>query len=89
MFTAFKRNIDDKKEGIHSETNVQFFDNECKKLKRNYYPSSNYYRSNPCNESKSNIVQARSKYKNTVRKNEFIFDENETKKLEAARFSNA
>ena len=35
------------------------------------------------------MVQARSNYKNTIRKKKFLYDKEQTYKLEKARFSNA
>lgn len=58
------------------------------KPKRNYYLSLYYFRTNPCNETKPNVVKARSEYKKTVGKTLYS-TKNETKILEAARLSNA
>jgi len=64
-------------------------DKECKELKQMYYRCLNYYRSNPCDETRVDMVQARSSYKNTVRKKKYVYDKKQTHTLESARFTHA
>ena len=54
-----------------------------------YYRCLNYYRSNPCDETRVDMVQTRSSYKYTVRKKKYVYDKEHTHKLESARFTNA
>ena len=69
--------------------NMPYFDNDCKNLKKSYYRCLNIYRNYTCDENRVAMVKARSEYKNTVRKKKFIYDKDQSKKLENARFSNA
>ena len=48
----------------------------------------NYYRSNPCDETRVDMVQT-SSYTNTVRKKKYVYDKKKTHTLESARFTHA
>lgn len=39
-----------------------------------YYTRSNFYRNNPCNDTRISMVQAGSKYKSTLRKKMFMIE---------------
>jgi len=73
----------------NNENKVPYFDNECKQLKKSYYVCLNCYRNNAHNYTRIAMVHAISEYKRTLRKRKFIYDRNETKRLETARLSNA
>ena len=66
-----------------------YFDDECKKLKHDYYDNLNLYRNNPCEATRVDMVHARSNYKNTLRKKKYIYDSSQSHKLDTARFYNA
>ena len=64
----FKKNIKHySKTNFKNRTNVPYFDNDCKKVKSNYYTCLNSLRKISCNENRANMVQARSEYKNRIR----------------------
>ncbi|XP_052767943.1 uncharacterized protein LOC128208423 [Mya arenaria] len=86
----FKRNIckknDNSKENVCKD--AEYFDSDCFDLKRNYYKCLNYYRNNPCDVTRIDMVHARRDYKNEVKK-KFVFYKSQTCKLENAKMNNA
>ncbi|XP_052276939.1 uncharacterized protein LOC127876070 [Dreissena polymorpha] len=72
----------------HNKDGV-YFDHECKNLKNYYYTSLNYYRNNHCDDTRRDMVAARSNYKKCVRNKKYDYDKLQTHKLELARKNNA
>lgn len=70
MYTPlFKKNLNvNNKTEINLERNNPYFDNECKSSTQNHCTCLNYCRNNPCDKTRVDMVQARSAYKNIVRK---------------------
>jgi hypothetical protein len=69
---------------------VPYFDGESKNLKQNYNRCLNMFRNYSCNKNKVAMVKARDEYKKqTVRKNKFLYDKDQSKKLENERIFNA
>lgn len=67
----------------------KWYDDECKEKQRVFYTCLKYFRSNDCDENRSNMVKARSEYKCIIRSKKFEYGKYQTRTLENMRVSNA
>ena len=57
--------------------------------RQDFYYCLNMYRDDRSDQNRINMVTARTLYKRALRKARFVFDSNETKRLNDLRFKNA
>lgn len=71
------------------KSNAPWFDEECADNRCLFYRHLNLFRGNRCEENRINLVQARSKYKSSLRKARFMYDKQQTEKLNKLLNKNA
>ena len=65
------------------------FDNACSEKRKTFYRNLNAFRKNKNDETRKNMVKARTEYKNTVRKFNYERDKQKSLKLLNAKLKNA
>ncbi|XP_053383852.1 uncharacterized protein LOC128550031 [Mercenaria mercenaria] len=85
---AVRKRTENDSNGSFQNNNI-WYNNECCEKKDVFLNLLNGYRSDPNDVNRINMVQARSIYKNTLRKCRYNFDKEKTSKLVNARFKNA
>ena len=73
---------------VHT-SNSPWFDNECADNRYLFYRHLNLFRENKSEVNRINLVQARSKYKASLRKARYKYDVQQTEKLNKLRYKNA
>ena len=73
---------------VHT-SNAPWFDNECADNRYLFYRHLNLFRGNKSEVNRINLVQARSKYKASLRKARYKYDVQQTEKLNKLRYKNA
>lgn len=86
-FKYCSKNLSSKSD-IH-ESSKDWFDDQCFETRRQFYNLLNVYRDNKTDENRSNMVAARSVYKNYIKKCKYEYDKLQTVKLKDANIKNA
>ena len=71
------------------KNDAPWFNDVCHDKRFYFYEMLNKYRENKTNNNRINMIQARSDYKNVLRKARYEYDKQKTMRLENARFKNA
>ena len=71
------------------KNDAPWFKDVCHDKRFYFYEMLNKYRENKTNNNRINMIQARSDYKNILRKARYEYDKQKTMRLENARFKNA
>ena len=69
--------------------NNPWFDAECQILRDRFYTKLNIYRENKSDVNAKNMINARSNFKNLIRKKRYIYDNAKTDKLISTKYQNA
>ena len=86
----FKKNIKpSNNKTAHSNVDQNWFDDDCKQKRKEFYENLNFYRNDKSGENRLNMNKTRSKYKRTIRNAKYKDDKAKTAKLEKAQFQNA
>ena len=85
----FKKKVKSNDSIKSKNTDQPWYDDDCKSKRKDFYKNLNFYRNDKCEENRTSMTAARSRYKCAIRSNKFKYDKMRTSKLERARFQNA
>ena len=66
-----------------------WFDNNCEANRKHFYKCLNDFRNDKTDSNRIEMTRARTLYKSTIRHMKYLYDKNQTEKLEKAKFNNA
>ena len=78
-----------KSECVFNDNNLPWFDDNCRIKRQEFYFCLNFYREDRTDLNRINMVIARAIFKSALRKARFLFDSEQTRKLNELRYKNA